>query len=340
MYYYVELLRALRALRVVGIILALGLVAGVLFRLSLANNHPAKTALSTLEQQTSTARVKRTRLPNGNTRIIIDDPQTRIHAVIDRRSDTTALSIMEFPQTGRSLHSEGVVVRDLGDVRRGGTAANTNTVLNPGNELWWGSLLMVTIPIGLLVATMLGGPLAKENQGHLELAWTKPVPRETYAFAAVFVDVATMVVAQAATAVVLVLGSMLWAIPHVGFESGALLHIGLALIAPLAWYGCLTALSASLKRGPGAAIGIAWVAAIITPALAQSTLRSSWPVAQLIHLISTPLSFIDPLTYVWFQSNDAAVSLARSESTTLIALAGLSIVYIALAVVQWRRVEA
>ena len=59
-------------------------------------------------------------------------------------------------------------------------------------------------------------------------------------------------------------------------------------------------------------IGIGWVVAIVTPALAGSTRRASWPVAQVIHVISTPLSYIDPITYVWFTGNDSAVSLARN----------------------------
>lgn len=343
MYYYIELLRALRALRVVGILLALGLLAGVVFRLSFAHG-PFERDWAAAIERSPTAHVKRTNLPDGGVQTVVDDPKSGVHAVIVRHGESTTMRV-RVPRTAGSttattttLSTFGTHSRVIGDPRHPGST--TMTVVNPGNDLWLGMLFSITVPIGLLVATLLGGPLSKENNGHLELAWTKPVSRELYAAAAVLVDVVTMLVSQAAALLALVLGSALWTLPHVRLESGAALQIGLALAGPIAWYACVTALSASLKRGPGAMIGIAWVVAIVTPALAGGTGGSSWPVAQVVHAVAGALSYLDPITYVWFQSPDADVSLARSASGALSALAGLAIVFLVSALVQWRRVEA
>jgi hypothetical protein len=345
MFYYIELLRALRALRVVGILLALGLLAGILFRLSFPHG-PFEQDWAAAIERSPTAHIKRTRLPDGGLQTVVDDTKSGVHAVIVRHGDSTTMRVTVPSGSATTTttstfgtHSRGEdhAVNPSSPQHREST---TMTVVNPGNKLWLGMLFSITVPIGLLVATLLGGPLSKENNGHLELAWTKPVSREVYASAAVLVDVVTMLVSQGAALLALVLGSALWALPHVRVESDAALQIGLALVGPIAWYACVTALSTSLKRGPGATIGIALVVAIVTPVLAGNTQRSSWPIAQVVHAISGALSYIDPITYVWFQSPDSVVSLARSASGALSALAGLAIVYVVLALVQWRRVEA
>src|SRR2546430_11375674 len=41
-------------------------------------------------------------------------------------------------------------------------------------------LFAIAEVFALITATMLGGALAKENDGHLEMAWTKPVTRDRF----------------------------------------------------------------------------------------------------------------------------------------------------------------
>jgi hypothetical protein len=69
------------------------------------------------------------------------------------------------------------------------------------------------------------------------------------------------------------------------------------------------------------------------------------PMAQLVHWLATPLSWIDPFNYLHFGpaftvNGSPAGSLAVSLENELPALLILSLVYVALAIVQWRRVEA
>ena len=162
-----------------------------------------------------------------------------------------------------------------------------------------GTLFGMALPIGLFAATLLGGPLSKENNGHLELAWTKPVSRERYALAAMGVDLATVVIAQVATVLALLIAGAFWDPPKVSFDALAPRHIAFALLLPAAWYACLTAFSASLKRGPGAVLGIGWVVAVVCPTIATATLDTKTAVGRAVHAIFDTISYADPITYFW-----------------------------------------
>lgn len=335
MFYYVEFLRAARALRIVGIILGLMFIAGVIARVSIGGSFVVDDVATALERS-PTAHVTRTQLPNGDTHVVVDDPKKNVHAVIDHHGGSATVSVVEMRGAGARGPRHETVTRVF-------SSSDTSHALRSGVSgvnFFWEGLLWATIPLGLLVATLLAGPLAKENHGHLELAWTKPVSRERYALAAGAVDAGAIVLAQVAAVVMALLVAVMWGIPRIGFEPGGVVKIGIALVAPIAWYACLTALSASMKRGPGAVLGIGWVVAIVAPVIAGGTENASWAVARMIHVVSAALSYIDPLTYVWFQGADSVAALARAESKALVVLAAMAVVYLALAVVQWRRVEA
>jgi ABC-type transport system involved in multi-copper enzyme maturation permease subunit len=206
----------------------------------------------------------------------------------------------------------------------------------------WGILFLVSAGMGLLMATILGGPLAKENDGHLELAWTKPVSRELYALAGFGTDALAIVASQVLTIVTILIATAVWAVPHLRFEDGAAGRIALALLAPLAWYAFLTTITASLKRGPGTAIGVAWVIAIIVPAIgsAVATHAAGEPIVEALHAVLATLTYLDPIAYIWFQRNEDLVRFAGTASSAAAWVAGLAVVYVVLAIAQWRRVEA
>src|SRR6266566_4981930 len=87
MFYYAEYLRAMRALRVIGIILAISLALTIVFRLWALTANTPETLAQTL-QSSPTAHVTTSRLTDGTTRTIVDDPSKNVHAVIDRRGQT------------------------------------------------------------------------------------------------------------------------------------------------------------------------------------------------------------------------------------------------------------
>lgn len=337
MTYYVEYRRALRALRVVAIVLGLLLVAALLARLSWGKFWTQDDYVASMERS-RTAHVTRTALADGGTREVIDDRKRGIHAVVERHGGSITSFVMEEPPSARrGTHNRE---RPRG-IRASPPPVRTETTLRAVSYPFFdlGALFSMTIPMGFFIATLLGGPLAKENNGHLELAWTKPVSRERYALSAVLIDVAAVAVAQVATVAALLLAALFWEVPKLSFESLAPGHIAFALVAPIAWFACLTAFSASLKRGPGSVLGIGWVVAVACPLIATASQNAKTPVGRSVYAIFDTVSYLDPIAYAWFQL-DYAGDPARATVIGLLALAALAVLYLGAAVLQWRRVEA
>jgi uncharacterized membrane protein len=331
---YVEYLRVTRALRIVAILLGIMLVGAVVIRFSwTVPNQPdaaVRDYYAGLERSPS-AHVVRKRLSNGGTRTIVEDPKREVYAIIDRRGS----SVVDFTLAHTKERAE--------DARRQvhGRAEPATSVTTHAMVAYYpfevGSLFGNTIPMGLLVATLLGGPLSKENNGHLEVAWTKPVSRRRYALTAALVDVLGLVAAQIATALALLAASLLWGVPKLAFESHAPTAIAFAVVAPIAWYAFLTGLSASVKRGPGIVLGTGWVVAIVVPWIAVVTHDASTPVGRSVHAVFEGAGYLIPLSYVL--GNAGPADNAGALSLGLAAMAELTVFYLTLALVQWRRLE-
>lgn len=330
---YVEYLRVMRALRIVAILLGIMLVGAVIIRFSWAGpNQPTaaeRDYYARLERSPS-AHVVRKRLPNGNTRTIVDDRKRGVYAIIERHGSSVVDSTIAPTKEAAADERRQAGTRTV----TAGTATTHELAVYTAFEI--SGLLGMTIPMGLVVATLLGGPLSKENNGHLEVAWTKPVSRRRYALTSVLVDVLGLVAAQVATAIALLGASLLWGLPKLALDSDAPAAIAFAFVAPIAWYAFLTGLSASVKRGPGMVLGIGWVAAIVVPWIAAWTHDASTPVGRSVHAIFEGAGYFIPLSYVLGNAgaHDAGVMMLG-----LAAMAELAVFYLALAVVQWRRLE-
>jgi hypothetical protein len=211
-----------------------------------------------------------------------------------------------------------------------------------GGDVTWSGLFVFSVIMGLFAATCLAAPLAKENDGHLELSWTKPVSREAYAGATFLIDLAAIWIAQLACIAVGLVVMLMWFVPSISLGTGGWALIALSLIVPFAWYACLTAFSASVKRGPGMVIGMGWFAALIVPSVMGATAGIDSPFWQLVHAIAKGLSYLDPIVYFpsFGRGGGMHGNLFNSLATAVPALAILTVVYIAVAVLQWRRVEA
>jgi hypothetical protein len=209
-----------------------------------------------------------------------------------------------------------------------------------------GLLLVFSIPMGLIIGTVLAGPLSKENDGHLELAWTKPVSREKYALAAIGVDAVTIFISQLCAIAVALLGMLMFSVPGFTATNMFLPELVIAIFGPLAWYALVTAASASVKRGPGMVIGCAWLAAIIVPGVSAALAGPAQfnSVARGFYLIFHTLAYLDPIAYLSIRIVGHETSIQTAVGTGLIAtlwiLIALTVGYIALSVLQWRRVEA
>ena len=343
MFYFVEFLRAQRTMRIVAILLGCLILLAIVLRIVMLRGTTPEAYINGL-QHSPTAHVTQTKLADGTMRTVVDDPARKMHAVIDRRgANTFRVDVTEPASSAAHRHQQNDTMGSL-DVNESTRAGMSHTTI-----VWNGTfninltiLILATMPMGLIVATMLGGVLSKENDGHLELAWTKPVSRESYALAAIGVDLVTIVVSQLLTLAVVMLCILLFGVPSYspGRDAGA--YIALALIGPLSWYACLTAFSASVKRGPGIVIGLGWLAALLIPGIAAAFAQINHPLAHAIYNVFQALAYLDPIAY-FSHVSDSGVTKNGAIATlgeAVIAVIALLIAYIAAAVLQWRRVEA
>ncbi len=105
MFYYVEYLRAKRALLIVGVFIAIVALIAIGLRLaSLGALHTPEGWINEI-QHSPTAHVSRMQLPDGTERIVVDDPAKRTHAVIFRKGSLFHMDLTE-PSTQRSSHGE------------------------------------------------------------------------------------------------------------------------------------------------------------------------------------------------------------------------------------------
>ena len=343
MFYFAEYLRAVRALRVIGIILAISLVLALIFRLwALSASTPENLAQQL--QSSQTAHVTTSRLRDGTLRTNVSDPVQHVRAIIDRRGQTFSMdATMPSSLAPRHNHFSVGVFMVKTDKTTGTSHVIANYDMNA--RVGVGEIFGVACFIALITATMLGGALAKENESHLEIAWTKPVSRDRLALASILVDIAAIVVSQLVTVGLILMVMFMFVTPQLFVNSLTPAFIGLALLGPIAWYACLTSFSASLKRGLGLVIGLGWLAAIVIPGIAGGSANSSLPVIEAIHAVFQAAAYVDPIAYLSFHGSLSGSGLTLhtyigSIETSALLLLLLTVAYVAAAVLQWRRVEA
>ena len=334
---YVEWLRVRNALRIYAIVLGILIVIGLIVRISLAPqlNH----------DQYLIDRVSK-------------EPGTTIsHSVVDgvnrttivSRSDSTTITIDQKPDGGRIIH----IVQPSSSHNNSSHASHTgpfsasDSVSNGIETITVDTNSPVNVVIflafatfaGLIFATIFGGSFACEN-GHLEIACLKPISRVKYAFGVVGVDAAGIALAGAMTVVAAIICQTMFEVPHFDFSQLAGPFSLLLIVLPFSWYAALNAATASLKRGAGAVVGFAWPIAFVIIALSSIPLGDT-VVGQTFHTIFWSASRIIPLTYL-SGTHDGASTNPEGWSYTArtLAASGLMLIYGALAIVQWRRVEA
>ncbi len=343
MYYYAEVLRGKRALRVIAIILGICLAIAIVLRLWAFSEHNLES-LATALQSSPTAHATVTTLADGTIRTVVDDPVKHVHAVIDRRGQLFHMEAT-MPSAEAPRHNHFSLGSSIIDVNKKAGTSHIVMTHDMSGQMGIGILFAISAVIGLITATMLGGTLAKENDGHLELAWTKPVSRDRLALASMAVDMLTIVISQVAAVVLILICILMFVAPRLYANSLTPAVIGLALIGPIAWYACLTAFSASMRRGLGLVCGLGWLAAIVVPSVAQGTAYSVSDLGRTVHAITQAIAYIDPIAYLSFHGSLSNTGMQfqtaiGSIGTSALILVGLTAIYVVLAVLQWRRVEA
>lgn len=190
--------------------------------------------------------------------------------------------------------------------------------------------------VAAIFAGIWGGSLSDENDGHLALAWTKPVSRTRYALTLMSVDLAFV-----AFVFVLAVGfvaAMVYQHGELRFlrvDPNAGFNLARFTLLATAWYGLAQGLTASLRQHSGTVRGCGVVVALILLAIANSDLPTAWvATAKLVN-------YLNPLAYAAYSSNHAQqLSPFASWELNLIGLAAISVLGLTAALWQWRRLEA
>jgi hypothetical protein len=206
---------------------------------------------------------------------------------------------------------------------------HTNTV--PDNALDLSGFAVGVAGIIAGLATVMGLNLASENDGHLEVAWTKPVSREQYALGVFGVDLVTIFVAYIVTLAFAVVVTDIW----IGHQAITFAHPLWQVFAVLAFpfyiYGLVVAASASMKRNRGMSAGLLWPV-LIALALALELIR-----VDTVHAILRAVNTINPI--ILFSHDGSGHNVMAPGGNYALGFA-LTAVCLALAMVQWRRMEA
>ncbi len=208
---------------------------------------------------------------------------------------------------------------------------NAHDVRAAGTDVSLSSLIAGAAALVGGLATVLGLNLAAENDGHLEVAWTKPVSREGYALGVFAVDIGAMLTCIVLTVVcaVLVLDADLGRQAIILGSGTDALKTAAFCGFPLCVYAWITALSASLRGGRGTVSGIFWplmLALVIVAALVH---------IPAVQLVTNVLNAVNPLELYSLTSQGPRPSVWLALWGW-----GVSAALLAAAMLQWRRLQA
>jgi len=340
---YVEWLRVRGCLRWAGcVLLGLFLITAVVRIAVFGMQHDVLGWASRLQHDPA-SKVSETTLPDGAHRITVDNPREKVHMVIDDRG-VQGKHIEILDQSGSNEHGHGFVTAGSIDVHELPNGGGSVTTIDTNQRTAFAGYAICGIIVALIVATILGAPFARENDGHLEISLTKPVSRDVLSLQTIGIDVAGLVAAFCGGVVFAMAVTLLFAFGPITFGREDAFALAMGIVAPIAWYAMLTAATASTKRGYGAILGFSWPIAAIVVGLSLIQPEGN-ALLRVVQGLAWALSFIDPIAYMHFGrhavvSVDGQNVLHYSNSFKLLMLAVLSAFYGVLAILQWRRVEA
>lgn len=310
--YYVEQLRVTKVLKILLLIVAALVALAVISRLMQGGRHG----------------------------IMGPDPAPGTVPVVTRDSSGATT------KTYTDVHGAHIVLRSLPD----GTFTYTSTKEIPGRgpvvfssqgdeRIPLAVLLLIASFAAALAASIFGLTLSRENDGHLELAWTKPASRDAYALSLIATDLVGIVLAGLiALACILLCLTIEGAGATIFAGPGLLLTALFCILFPVSVYALTLAATASLRRG-AAFFAIFWPVALILPTLTAVTWMNLGTIVRM-------LDVIDPIAYFYaFASfspgaGAAMFPLGPGVALQLGMISGLCAICLVASLAQWRRLEA
>ena len=325
--YYVEKLRAWRIMRVFLIIL------GVLFLLCVIGRLSGHGQMNVGDFAVpSGARAVHSIAPDGSNITTYYGKRGEVVVVRTDPSDQQTITVTEHATKGTTASRVHVGTVTVSETPHGKLVT---TVIHNSNRIPLDALFVIAAFIVSIFMSILGLSLSAENDGHLELAWTKPISREGYAGTAIAVDTAAALALIAITVVVEIAALALFgAARHLAADGGTLLTILWCIVYVLAFYGVVMATSASFRRSGGAALAILWPAMLILPGLTGIEWLNIGTFARIIDTIN-PVAYFYNIT-----SHGNHTLLPSGYAYSIPALAIITAVGLLGAVGQWRRLEA
>ncbi len=209
----------------------------------------------------------------------------------------------------------------------------------------WPFLFGVAALAASIIATVLGSTLSQENDGHLELALTKPYSRVAYATTVIAVDLAAVVVSELVAFAFIVLHFFIFHRTSTQLIPGPdpIFNALRFMLFPLAWYAIIVGLSAGLRGKASIVQALIWPVALGLVALREIPATGAW---QAWHNVFVAINAFNPLIYVSYHDRASDTTLRVVGASALPAvvsatvLAALIIAGWIAATMQWRRVEA
>jgi hypothetical protein len=198
---------------------------------------------------------------------------------------------------------------------------------------------ILTVTSGFIIAilgTVLATSLSSHVSGHLEIAWTKPIPRDRLIAQTFAIDIGALAVAYVATMIVAITINAVFG-SHLDYTTSQLGHVAAELLFPIALYAMVQGVTSAVGRRAGMIAGLAWPVMLLAGGVIPA------PVPPFVHQAIVAINFLNPLAllstnmrlghYFNILGRETWSPLALGDAGLIVALG------FAFALVQWRRLE-
>ena len=216
---------------------------------------------------------------------------------------------------------------------------HTHISRGPGAQMQT-SIDSLAVIAGLAIAilgTVLATSLSSHVNGHLEIAWTKPIPRDRLVAQTFAVDIGALGVAYVISIAVLVAVNAIYG-AHLVYSFDRLGHVVAEFVFAVALYGLIQGVTSGMTRRSGMVAGLAW------PILLLTSGGLAAPLPDMIHRLLVIINYLNPLALMAsFTRQGATANALGYAAGSLPALADATLIFaigLTLALVQWRRLEA
>jgi hypothetical protein len=332
--YYVEFLRVMRTLRLVGYILGAFILLSLVLRPFSHDSFIDANTVAGVDPSTVPAHQN----ADGSTTRSFTGKQGQHVTIVIRKDRTETITVDEAAKAGsKARGTERVQVGPVSVISTHTGRRHISTITRDVKIPFF-ILIQIAACAAAIVATLFGLALSRENDGHLELAWTKPASRETYALTTVAMDALGVLGTGLATLLTIVLVLAIYGgAGYIVLDEHVLPTLIFGICFALSFYGIVLAATASMRRG-GLVLSLLWPAALILPGLVTVRWMNLGTIARV-------LNTINPVAYFYaFSSSPESTRLftllPNGTVLQILALAVLFVLGVAFSLAQWRRLEA